>query len=470
MISATGSAVGKTTMTLAVLSALGSKNNLKKNLNIQSFKCGCDYIDPMLHRHITGRNAYQADPYFLDRERLQGLFLHACEKHPDLSVFEGAMGYYDGIAGTPQASAWTVSDWLSIPVLLVISPSGMGCSVGAICKGFREFRKSNQIRGVLLNKIRPGMYAYYKNIIESETDLNVLGYLPDMPELTIESRHLGLLTAPEIADLDQKLEQLAETASRTLELDQILELAETAPEIPGQSGKILKNFLHPGNPENFENPVRIGVAQDQAFCFYYTENLELLEACGAELVEFSPISDSGLPDDLDGLYFGGGYPELYLPELSRNLDFIRSLRTASQDGIPIFAECGGFLYLLESFQDHLKNNAENYQLAGLLPGTAHLTDRLQRFGYVNLTAQEDSILGTSGIQIRAHEFHYADSSSNGTAFYAERPSGKGWEAIRNQGNILAGFPHVYFLSNPEIAENFCNACRRFRKKKIKNKT
>ncbi|MDE7121810.1 MAG: AAA family ATPase, partial [Oscillospiraceae bacterium] len=242
MLSSTGSNVGKTTMTLALLSVLR-----RNNLQIQSFKCGCDYIDPMFHRHITGRHTYQADPYFLDRKQLQALFLHAChpENHntPDLSVFEGAMGYYDGIAGTAQASAWTVSDWLSIPVLLVVSPKGMGCSVGAVCKGFQDFRTPNQIRGVLLNQIRPGMYAYYKKIIESETGLQVCGYLPDLPALKLESRHLGLLTAPEIADLDQKLDQLATIASQTLESEQILKLDGTAPEIQENSEIIFKNNL-----------------------------------------------------------------------------------------------------------------------------------------------------------------------------------------------------------------------------------
>ncbi|MDE6087680.1 MAG: cobyrinate a,c-diamide synthase, partial [Oscillospiraceae bacterium] len=360
----------------------------------------------------------------------------------------GAMGYYDGIAGTPQASAWTVSQWLAIPVLLVISPNGMGCSVGAVCRGFQDFRKPNQIRGILLNRIRPGMYAYYKKIIESETGLQVCGYLPDLSELQLESRHLGLLTVDEIADFDQKLKILAETACKTIELEKILTLSKTAPELP--EFPIKNKFSH--------KKCRIGIAKNNAFCFYYAENLELLEAYGAELVYFSPVSDKKLPENLDGLYFGGGYPELYLPELSQNLEFIQSLQTASRNKIPILAECGGFLYLLETFYDH---NQKTYPMAGLLPGSAKLGSHLCRFGYVNLTAQENSILGKTGIQIKAHEFHYADSTNNGSAFLAERPSGASWYAMQNTGNILAGFPHLYFLSNPEIAENFCDACRKF---------
>lgn len=431
-------------MTLALLRAL-----CQHDLQVQSFKCGCDYIDPMFHSYITGRKTYQADAYFLEKKQLQELFFHTSQG-ADLAVFEGAMGYYDGIAGTPQASAWTVSQWLAIPVLLVISPNGMGCSVGAVCRGFQDFRMPNQIRGVLLNRIRPGMYDYYKKIIASETGLPVYGYLPDLPELQLESRHLGLLTVNEIADLDQKLNLLAGTACKTIELEKILQLSETAPELPEFPEK-----------NRSSGKCRIGIAKDKAFCFYYAENLELLEAYGAELVYFSPVSDKKLPENLDGLYFGGGYPELYLPELSANLEFIRSLKTASRNHMPILAECGGFLYLLETFHDH---NQKIYSMAGLLPGSAKLGERLCRFGYVNLTAQENSILGKTGIQIKAHEFHYADSTENGTAFLAERPSGANWHAMQNTGNILAGFPHLYFLSNPEIAENFCNACRKFHEK------
>ncbi|MDE6004777.1 MAG: cobyrinate a,c-diamide synthase [Oscillospiraceae bacterium] len=441
MLSSTGSGTGKTTMTIALLSALNYKN-----LKIQSFKCGCDYIDPMFHSYITGRKTYQADPYFLEKKQLQKLFSQVSAQ-ADISILEGAMGFYDGISGTSQASAYTVSEWLKTPVLLIISPKGMGCSLGAICKGFQNFRMPNQIQGILLNQIRPNMYEYYKKIIQQETNLQVYGYLPDLPEMKLESRHLGLLTAQEITNLDKKINLLRETALQTLELENIVKLAGTAPELPIYSKKIEPNYN-----------IKIGIAKDKAFCFYYAENLELLEQLGAELIYFSPISDKKLPENLDGLYFGGGYPELYLPELSNNKYFIKNLKKASEKNIPVFAECGGFLYLLEKFYD---SNQKQYSMAGLLSGSAKLKNQLCRFGYINLTAQENTILGNSGISIKAHEFHYADSTQNGNAFLSERPSGANWYAMQNTGNILAGFPHVYFLSNPKIAENFCKACQKF---------
>ena len=291
MLSSVGSGTGKTTMTIALLGALR-----RRNLQVQSFKCGCDYIDPMFHSYITGRKTYQADPYFLEKKQLQNLFSQV-SANADISILEGAMGYYDGICGTSNASAYTVSKWLQTPVLLIISPKGIGCSLGAICKGFQEFRMPNQIQGILLNQIRPNMYNYYKKIIQQECNLQVYGYLPELPEVKLESRYLGLLTAQEIENLDKKINLLTKTALQTLELDKILELAGTAPELPISSKKIKSKFH-----------IRIGIARDQAFCFYYAENLELLEHFGAELVYFSPITDEKLPENLDGLYFGGGYP------------------------------------------------------------------------------------------------------------------------------------------------------------------
>ncbi|MDE6777203.1 MAG: cobyrinate a,c-diamide synthase [Oscillospiraceae bacterium] len=261
MLSAIGSGTGKTTMTLAILSAL-----CDKNLQVQSFKCGCDYIDPMLHSYVTGKKTYQADPYFLDKKQLQKLFSHVA-KQADVSIFEGAMGYYDGIAGTSNASAYTVSEWLQTPVLLMISPKGMGCSLGAICKGFQNFRTPNQIKGILFNQIRPNMYAYYKKIIQQETNLKVYGYLPELSEIRFPSRHLGLLTANEITDLDKKINLLRETALQTIDFNKILELAGTAPELP----------IYPEKINNNKFKIKIGIAKDNAFCFYYAENLEYIK-------------------------------------------------------------------------------------------------------------------------------------------------------------------------------------------------
>ena len=347
MLSAAGSGAGKTTMTAALLSALCSRG-----LQVQGWKCGPDYIDPMFHSHITGRPAYHADPFFLSEQPMAEL-VSRVSADADCAVFEGAMGFYDGIGQTDQASAYTVSQWLKIPVLLVVNPKGMGCSAAALCHGFQTFRTPNSICGILLNDIRSGMYNYYRELLERETGLPVLGYLPHLPEVQLESRHLGLMTAGEVEQLDEKIRLLGETAAETLELSRILELAKTAPPLPDVPQYTAK-------PKSF----RLGVAQDKAFCFTYAENLELLEQCGAELVYFSPLTDAKLPENLDGLYFCGGYPELYLPRLSGNTAFLESLRRLAGTGIPILGECGGFLYLQRYMTG---KDGKSYPLAGLLP-------------------------------------------------------------------------------------------------------
>lgn len=280
----------------------------------------------------------------------------------------------------------------------------------------------------------------------------MLGYLPHLPEVQLESRHLGLMTAGEVEQLDEKIRLLGETAAETLELSRILELAKTAPPLPDVPPYTTK-------PKLF----RLGVAQDKAFCFTYAENLELLEQCGAELVYFSPLTDAKLPENLDGLYFCGGYPELYLPRLSGNTAFLESLRRLAGTGIPILGECGGFLYLQRSMTG---KDGKSYPLAGLLPGTSRLGERLCRFGYVTLTAQQDTILGKAGTKIRAHEFHYADSTENGSAFLAQRPNGRTWQAVQTKAQIIAGFPHLYFPSNPEVPQHFADACKAYRKERL----
>lgn len=442
MLSAVSSCCGKTTMSVAILAALKHRG-----LRVQSYKSGPDYIDPMFHTHITQRCTYHTDPFFSDIDQMRHITAETAAD-ADLALIEGAMGFYDGIGQTCEASAYTVSQWLQVPTLLLISPQGMGCSVAALCKGYLTFREPNQISGVLLNRVRKDMYSFYKKIIERETGLPVYGYLPDMPQVYLESRHLGLMTAGEVEQLDEKIRILAETAEETLDLDGILRLAAEAP-------PLLRKHTLSFQKKTF----RLGVAQDAAFCFYYAENLKMLEQCGAEIVPFSPLADAKLPDELDGLYLGGGYPELYLKRLSGNRAFLESFRNASAKKIPIFAECGGFLYLQEAYFD---KDGRKYPMAQLLPGTSQLGEKLCRFGYVTLTAQQNTILGSAGTTIRAHEYHYADSTKNGTAFLAQRPNGRQWQAVQATDHIAAGFPHLYFPSNPAVPQAFAEACRKFR--------
>ena len=445
LLSATGSDSGKTTMMLALLSAFQ-----KSGVVVQSYKSGPDYIDPMFHEAVTHRPAYHTDPFFLQPDAMRKL-VAATAQQADLALIEGAMGFYDGIGQTSEASAYTVSQWLETPAVLVVNPQKMGRSVAAICKGFLQLEPHNHIAGFLLNRVRSGMAAYYQAIIERETGLPVYGYLPELPEVQLPSRHLGLYTAEEVDTLQEKIDLLGETARKTIALERLQALAEAAPPLP-----------LPELPSMPPHSFRLGVAKDAAFCFYYAENLELLQRNGAELVFFSPLTDSALPEQLDGLYLGGGYPELYLPQLSGNHAFLESLRAAAQKQLPIFAECGGFLYLQQSIQDA---QGKIFPMAGLLSGTATMGNRLCRFGYVTMTAQQDTLCAEKGAVIRAHSFHYADSTENGTAFSVLRPNGRTWLEVQQQGSILAGFPHWYFPSCPEAAQRFAEQCHRYQKRR-----
>lgn len=446
MLSATGSDSGKTTMMMALLAVFQ-----QKNVSVQSYKSGPDYIDPMFHEKVTGRSVYHTDPFFLQQDAMQQLVAQTAQ-HTDLALIEGAMGFYDGIGQTSESSAYTVSQWLQTPVVLIVNPQKMGRSVAAVCNGFLHLEQNHLIKGFLLNRVRSSMMPYYQEIIERETGLPVYGFLPELPFTQLPNRHLGLLTASEIAQLDEKIELLSNTAQKTIAWEALLKLAATAPPLPLKE-RILPHF------ESF----RLGIAEDAAFCFYYAENLKMLQDCGAELVPISPLADAVLPEDLDGFYLGGGYPELYLPQLSSNHSFIRSLQNSAKNHMPIFAECGGFLYLLQTFSNQA---GISYPMAGLLSGTAAMQDRLCRFGYLTLTAQQDTILAEKGAKIQAHSFHYADSTKNGMAFLVERPNGKQWKEIQQQGSILAGFPHWYFPSNPRVPQQFATQCIVYRKKRM----
>ena len=279
LLSATGSDSGKTTMMLALLSAFQ-----KSGVVVQSYKSGPDYIDPMFHEAVTHRPAYHTDPFFLQSDAMRKL-VAATAQQADLALIEGAMGFYDGIGQTSEASAYTVSQWLETPAVLVVNPQKMGRSVAAICKGFLQLEPHNRIVGFLLNRVRSGMAAYYQAIIERETGLPVYGYLPELPEVQLPSRHLGLYTAEEVDTLQEKIDLLGETARKTIALERLQALAETAPPLP-----------LPELPSMPPHSFRLGVAKDAAFCFYYAENLELLQQNGAELVFFSPLTDSALPE------------------------------------------------------------------------------------------------------------------------------------------------------------------------------
>ena len=356
------------------------------------------------------------------------------------------MGFYDGLGGvTDTASAWHLADTLGLPVLLVVPAKGASLTLAAQINGLKTFRTPSRIVGVLLNDCTSALYKMLKPMLERETGLPVLGYLPRLPETSIESRHLGLKTAGEIADLQQKIALLADA----LVLDWVQFQALTDRPAP---------LAHPA--ARAPARTRIAVAQDEAFCFAYAETLEALTAAGAALVPFSPLHDAALPPELGGLYLPGGYPELYAGPLSENRSMLASVRQAVEHGLPTVAECGGFLYLGQRLTD---TAGQSWPMAGVLPGTAQDTGRLVRFGYAELGAEEDSMLFRAGEHFPIHEFHHWDSTANGTALTARKPvGGTEWRCGFANEHFYAGFPHLYWAGTP-LPRRFAAAAEAYRR-------
>ena len=437
VLAGTNSGCGKTTVTCAVLQALVSRG-----LRVGAAKCGPDYIDPMFHSRVIGAKSSNLDPFFFDRDTMRYLLSHNGEGC-DVTVIEGVMGYYDGLGLTStRASTYEAARETESPVVLVVNARGAALSVVAAVQGFLDFAPDNNVQGVILNGCSAMSYGTLARELESRLGVRACGYLPRLPECALESRHLGLVTADEVEDLREKLRQLAVAAEKTLELDALLEIAHNAPVL---------DFTPPVLPEKGA-PVRIGVARDRAFCFYYEDSLDLLQQLGAELVSFSPLADERLPDGVQGLYLGGGYPELYAAQLAENRTLRGQLREAVHAGMPCIAECGGFMYLTQTIAGRA--------MVGALPGDCFDTGKLTRFGYITATAREDNLLCRAGEQVPMHEFHHWDTPQPGDAFGAEKPSGKQWRCAYATDTLYAGFPHFHFYAKPVMAQRFLAACRK----------
>ncbi len=441
MIAGTGSGCGKTTVTCGILQAL--KN---RGLNIGAFKCGPDYIDPMFHSTITGSSSYNLDPFFLSENTLKHL-LSEKGSGKDINIIEGVMGFYDGLGGnSTRASAWETAGITQSPVVLIADAKGTSLSVLAVIHGFLSFMPGSHIQGVILNRCSESVFKIISEEIRTYFSGKIipLGYMPAMPGCSLENRHLGLITPAEIADLAEKIRILGEQAERSIDMDRLTELAQSAPALDSE----------PFPVQRFSEKVRIGYAKDKAFCFYYRENLELLSGMGAELVPFSPLEDAELPPDIHGLYLGGGYPELHAAALSGNTGMRKSVKVGLEAGLPCIAECGGYMYLTRS--------VDNYPMCGYLPGNCYNTGKLTRFGYIRMKANSDNLLCARGKEIPAHEFHYWDCDAAGNGFTAVKSSGKSWDAAFVSDRFYAGFPHFHFYADPDIAPRFYRACLRYK--------
>ncbi len=456
MLAGCASGSGKTTITCGLIRAL-----MRRGLRVSSFKCGPDYIDPMFHSRMLGADSRNLDTFFTGRETTRYLFARGA-KGTDISVMEGVMGYYDGMGLTSlDASSADLAEVTETPVILVVNVRGMSLSVLAQIKGFLEFKRPTQIRGVILNQASAMTYQGLAEAIERELHVRALGYVPRMPEMTLESRHLGLVLPDEVEGLQKSLDALADVLEKTLDIEGILALSRTeVPEVSDQVPEHIRETLESREAEEIRRvrPV-VAVARDEAFCFIYEDNLRLLRELGARLQEFSPVHDRTLSREADGLLLYGGYPELCAGELSENTAMRGSIRQAVREKrMPCMAECGGFMYLHERMEDM---EGQLWPMAGALDGEVRRTDHLVRFGYIGLEARQEGILG-EGLHLKGHEFHYFESSDCGESFLAKKPSGKrSWNCIHGSENGMMGFPHLYYYAEPRIALDFLRRCAKY---------
>lgn len=441
LVAAPVSGCGKTTVTCGLLQALK-----RRRIPLRACKCGPDYIDPLFHSSVIGSESHNLDLFLMSENDVRALVGEGARVE-GLTVIEGAMGYYDGIAVSEEASAFDVARTTSTPVVLVVDGRGRALSIAAEVFGYQHFRERSNVAGVILNRSSKVACDRLRGPVEAECGLPVLGYVPTLEDCSLESRHLGLVMADEVEDLRRRLDRIADVLEETVDLDALVGLARSAPALEWRARVV-------GEPVGGD-PI-IAVARDEAFCFYYEDSLRTLEALGARLVPFSPLRDAALPVGASGLYLGGGYPELHARTLSENASMRASLSRAVRAGMPTVAECGGFMYLHETLVD---GDGAEFPEVGLVSGRSYPTQGLTRFGYVTLTAREPNLLCDVGGTLRAHEFHYWDSESCGLSFRAHKPqSRRAWDCVIASPTLYAGYPHLCLYSDVGAARRFVEAC------------
>ncbi len=460
VIAGTNSGCGKTTVSTGIMGVLSAKG-----LRVQPFKVGPDYIDPMFHTFITGNASRNLDSWMLDESTVSCLFSKN-SGNADIAVVEGVMGMYDGYGGySDGGSTAHVARIIDAPVILVVNGEGMSLSIVPLIKGFMDFDKKVRIRGVIINNINSeGHFQLLKNIIREHLNIAVIGYLKSMPEIRLASRHLGLVPECEVENLRDKITRLSQEMEKTIDFALLQEIAGEQM----QPDKSVSGLCKTGSCFDIKPlpaGARIAVARDKAFNFYYKDNLDLLEMLGAELVYFSPLDDSRLPDGINGLYIGGGYPEIWAAQLQKNTGMKESIRSRITSGLPAYAECGGLMYLSEGI---ITGGGEKFAMVGLIPGMSKMTKNLQRFGYIEIDITEDNVLAEKGEKIRGHEFHYSvtEMTEELPSCYKvakSRRSGEArvWQCGFKRDNLLAGYPHLHFWSNPGFARRFVEGCLEF---------
>ena len=457
IIAAPASGSGKTTVTLALLAALR-----RRGLAIAPFKVGPDFIDPGHHAAVCGRPSRNLDGWMCGESGVRETFARGCAG-VEVAVVEGVMGLFDGAAGDSDAgSTAEIARWLGGRILLVVDARSQARSAAALVQGFSRFDPRLEFAGVIFNRVGSARHAeLLRDALASVPGLPpLLGCLPREEELALPERHLGLVTAGETAPDEAFYERLADWLETGISVDALLSLPPLAKGGRGR-GEPSEIPLNPPLPKGEAKPrVRIAIARDEAFCFCYSENLELLHAAGAEIVPFSPLHDPALPAGIDGLYLPGGYPELHAGRLAQNESLLREIREAATSGLPVYAECGGFMLLAESIGGR--------PMAGVFPARALMLTKRKALGYRQVTLTADSPLGPAGTVARGHEFHYSETEMPEEVARCYRLCRPGGEDLGPEGyrvhNVLASYVHLHFGSNPQVPANFVESCRKFKER------
>ena len=442
VLGGTASGVGKTTLVVSLIRALRSRG-----LGVAAFKAGPVYLDPTYHARATGAACHNLDGWMMGRQAVRATFARAAEG-ADIALIEGVMGLYDGASPTGEAgSTAEIAKWLEAPVLLVVDASGMARSIAALAQGFSAYDPALRVAGVLANRV--GSRGHLDLLRQALRDPPILGGLPTEPALAFPERHLGLRSADAQVLPDRLLDAWGATATEWITIDRLLEVARSAPPLERIAA----------SPARAAPRCRIGVALDAAFHFYYEDNLRRLQQLGAELVCFSPIADPALPA-VDGLYLGGGYPEAHAEALSSNGAMRGAIADFAARGGPIYAECGGLMYLSGAIRTC---DARSHAMVGLLPGVAVVHDRLQALGYVEVETQARSLLGPAGARFRGHQFRYSELVEVPDAterLYRVRRRRGGDVTLEGYrvGSVVASYVHAHWASNPLVAESFVAAC------------
>ena len=444
VIAGISSNVGKTTVMVGLVRALRARG-----LKVAVFKCGPDYLDPTYHVRAAGSPCHNLDGWMMGREAVLSTFTHASQG-ADIAVIEGVMGLFDGASPTSdEGSTAEIAKWLQVPVLLVCDAGGMARSIAALAKGFSTFDPDLQISGLICNRL--GSRGHLDLLRKATGGVPpVLGGLPKEAALAFADRHLGLHSADRATVSEDVFVSWGDRVSEWCDVDAIVALAKSAPALPEIPA--MEKIVGEGPS------CRIGLAFDEAFHFYYDDNLRRLESLGAELVRFSPIHDAHLPD-VDGLYFGGGYPEVHAEDLSRNLSMRSDVRSFAEAQGPIYGECGGLMYLSNGIRTL---DGTLHPMVGLIPGEAEMKDRLQALGYVEVETKDETMLGPAGLKFRGHQFRYSDfrlpAEVECTYSVRRRRGGEVFQEGYRQGNTLASYVHAHWASNPLLAQGFVQAC------------